>query len=82
MDREQYLRMQLAELEAIYRRDAKPIMDELIEIQKMKPPAPIVFPAAELPDFLQEQVTRWNRSAALDELGRMDGGLLDKEPGL
>ena len=73
MDREQYLRMQLAELEASYRRDAKPIMDELIKIQNMKPPAPIVFPAAELPDFLREQVTRWNGSAALSELGKLNG---------
>lgn len=69
MDREQYLRMQLAELEASYRRDAKPILDELVEIQKLKPPAPFVFPAAELPESLKEQVANWNRSAYPGERG-------------
>ena len=48
MDRETELRQQLARLarriEDEYHAEAKPLIDELVEIERRKPPKPIVGP--------------------------------------
>lgn len=44
MDRETWLRMQLADLQARYRAEAKPYIDALVEIEMRKPPRPIAIP--------------------------------------
>lgn len=42
-DRERLLRMQLAELQRRYSFEAKPIIDELVDIEARKPPRPVVW---------------------------------------
>ena len=58
MDKEDYLRMQLAQLMRSYQEAAKPIIDELVAIQAMKPPSPIFVSSEQLS---QDQLTSLER---------------------
>lgn len=42
-DRERELRWMLAELQRSYTEAAKPIIDELVDIESRKPPKPFIF---------------------------------------
>lgn len=42
MDKEQYLKMQLSDLQKSYQDAAKPLIDELVKIASMKVSAPII----------------------------------------
>lgn len=44
MKLEDRLKQQLAELQREYQEKAKPIVDQLVRIESLKPPAPIVIP--------------------------------------
>ena len=49
MTEEDHLKAQLRSLQESYARSAKPIIDRLVAIESMKPPAPVIFNAADLP---------------------------------
>jgi hypothetical protein len=46
MDRETELKEQLIALQLEYNEKAKPLVDELMKIEALKPPRPIVVPAS------------------------------------
>ena len=64
MTEEQYCRQRIAILQESYRKAIKPYVDRLVEIECMKPQAPIIFDAADLPESVRESVMEWMKNQA------------------
>lgn len=58
MTEEEYLRERLVDLQRKYQAEAKPFVDRLVELELMKPPAPIFIDAANLPQYIIDQLKK------------------------
>jgi hypothetical protein len=52
------LRMMLAELQRSYHEAAKPIVDELVDIEARKPPRPVIIPLdpGQVPPYIRDMI--------------------------